>query len=79
MAKCETCGNDYDRPLEITQDGQRHVFDCFECAIAGMAPECAQCGTRVIGHGVDAPGNDGVVYCCSHCAEQAGAKGKRVA
>jgi hypothetical protein len=77
MAKCETCGNDYDRPLEITQDGRRRVFDCFECAIAGMAPECAECGIRVIGHGID--GDAEHVYCCSHCVEKAGAKGKRVA
>ena len=27
MASCEVCGNDYDKPLEVTRDGQTHVFD----------------------------------------------------
>jgi hypothetical protein len=72
MAVCETCGNDYDKTFEIRRDGERHVFDSFECAIETMAPRCEQCGCRVIGHGVEASGR---VYCCAHCAGQKGASG----
>jgi len=26
MARCETCGNDYDKAFEITAAGESHVF-----------------------------------------------------
>jgi hypothetical protein len=32
MARCETCGNEYPRPLTVTLDGRAHDFDSFECA-----------------------------------------------
>ena len=32
MAKCETCGNDYDKAFEISVAGRKYVFDSFECA-----------------------------------------------
>jgi hypothetical protein len=70
MARCDTCGNDYHRSFEITAaDGSRHTFDSFECAIHTLAPTCAHCGCRVIGHGVEA---DEVVFCCANCARHAG-------
>ena len=69
MAKCEICGNDYDKPIEVIREGQRHVFDSFECAIHALAPRCANCGTRIIGHGLEAGGS---YFCCAHCAEQLG-------
>jgi hypothetical protein len=73
MAACETCGNDYDRPLEITLDGQRHVFDSFECAIHALAPTCVHCDCRIIGHGLQ----DGERwFCCAHCARKAGVDGR---
>lgn len=68
MAICETCGNDYERPFEVTLAGERHVFDCFECAIHMLAPACEHCGCRVIGHGVQ---SNGTIFCCSHCAKAA--------
>jgi hypothetical protein len=74
MAKCEVCGNDYDKAMEITREGETHTFDSFECAIHGMAPVCAHCGCRVIGHGIEAGGS---VYCCAHCAEKEGVEGAR--
>lgn len=67
MAICSTCGNDYHRTFTVTMDGDTRIFDSFECAIHALAPECAHCGCRVIGHGVD--GADGDVFCCTHCAE----------
>jgi hypothetical protein len=74
MAKCEVCGNEYDKTMEITREGESHTFDSFECAIHGMAPTCDHCGCRVIGHGIEAGGS---VYCCAHCAQKEGVEGAR--
>lgn len=65
MAKCECCGNDYDKAFVVEMGGQRYTFDAFECAIHKLAPTCDGCGCRVMGHGVEA---DGLMYCCAHCA-----------
>jgi hypothetical protein len=73
MATCEVCGNEYDKPIEVSVGGDpSHTFDSFECAIHALAPTCAHCGCRVLGHGVQA---DGSVFCCAHCASAAGAEG----
>jgi Rieske Fe-S protein len=72
MAACEVCGNEYDKAFEIRRGGESHVFDSFECAIQALAPICAHCGCRVIGHGVEA---NGTVFCCAHCAAAAGVEG----
>jgi hypothetical protein len=72
MAVCEVCGNDYDKSFDVVRDGQTHTFDAFECAIHALAPTCAHCGCKVIGHGVEA---GGAIYCCAHCAGHAGASG----
>jgi Rieske Fe-S protein len=69
MAQCETCGNDYDKAFQVVVAGTAHTFDSFECAIQALAPTCAHCGCRIIGHGMEA---DGVFYCCAHCASQHG-------
>jgi hypothetical protein len=69
MAKCETCGNDYDKAFEIRIGGEKHIFDSFECAIHALAPKCPHCGCRIVGHGVE---KDGAIYCCAHCASEAG-------
>ena len=72
MARCDMCGNDYDKSFEIIMGGKKHTFDSFECAIHMLAPKCKHCGCMIIGHGVEAAG---AVYCCKHCAEQSGVKG----
>ena len=72
MAKCDVCGNDYDKAFTVTAAGRTQTFDSFECAIHALAPICAHCGCKVVGHGVE---KGGTVYCCAHCAKQAGAKG----
>lgn len=72
MAQCSTCGNNYDRSLEVILDGQSHVFDCFECAIHKLAPTCEVCGCRIIGHGVQ---YDRQFFCSVHCARQSGIEG----
>jgi hypothetical protein len=70
MAACELCGNHYDKTFEVLMGGKRHVFDSFECAIQVLAPKCARCGCRIIGHGNEVAG--GGFYCCAHCAREAG-------
>ncbi|HSK79909.1 MAG TPA: hypothetical protein VLQ45_25880 [Thermoanaerobaculia bacterium] len=72
MATCEVCGNDYDRAFEVVMAGRSHVFDSFECAIHALAPLCAHCGCRIVGHGVQA---GTTIYCCAHCAEHSGETG----
>ena len=61
MAKCDVCGNDYDKSFEIIKGGESRTFDCFECAIHAMAPRCAHCGCKIIGHGMEVG---------AHCAQQ---------
>lgn len=68
MARCETCGNEYERCITVVRDGTKHVYDSFECAIHALAPTCAHCGCRVIGHGVE---SDDQTFCCAHCARKA--------
>lgn len=73
MGTCETCGNVYDKAFTlITHDGKRHVFDSFECAIHAVAPTCSHCACRIVGHGVE---SDGEMFCCAHCAHEAGVAG----
>ena len=73
MAECEVCGNDYDKAFEDSvAGGSARTFDSFECAIHALAPTCAHCQCRIIGHGAE---HDGTFYCCAHCAKQAGVSG----
>ncbi len=72
MARCEVCGNDYRLSFEVHAAGAVHTFDSFECAIHMMAPKCAHCECRIIGHGVESKGK---FYCCAHCAHESGVKG----
>ena len=72
MAHCEVCGNDYDKSFDVVFEGESHTFDSFECAIHLLAPRCAHCDCRVIGHGVEAAN---AIYCCAHCAEMSGVTG----
>jgi Rieske Fe-S protein len=72
MAVCEVCGNDYYLTFEVIAAGSRHIFDSFECAIQKLAPICAHCGCRIIGHGTE---DKNSFYCCAHCARQEAARG----
>lgn len=74
MATCAWCGNQYDKTFTVSMNGEENTFDCFECAIQMLAPTCANCGVRIIGHGVEA---DEVIYCCAHCARQHGIESLR--
>ena len=50
MATCDLCGNDYDKTFQVILGGQTYTFDSFECAIHMLAPTCAHCGVRIVGH-----------------------------
>ena len=72
--ECEVCGNQYDKAFVVVHDGVAHVFDSFECAIHKLAPRCAHCEVRIIGHGVEA---GATLFCGAHCARMAGESGVR--
>ena len=72
MAKCDVCGNDYDKSFQVTIAGKTYTFDTFECAIHELAPECEHCGCRIIGHGVE---SDSRIFCCAKCARHDGVTG----
>lgn len=72
MAQCEVCGNDYDKSFEVNMDGGSHVFDSFECAIHALAPRCAHCECKIVGHGIE---HSGTYFCCAHCAHAEGVSG----
>ncbi|MEI2455254.1 hypothetical protein ABU614_17695 [Lysobacter firmicutimachus] len=72
MSTCDVCGNQYDKTFTVHRAGQTGTFDSFECAIHAMAPRCAHCDCRIVGHGVE---NDGRFYCCAHCAKKSGVRG----
>ena len=74
MAKCETCGNDYDKAFQVSMNGTAHTFDSFECAIHALAPTCANCGIHIVGHGLE---KEGTFFCCEHCAGAKGVTGLR--
>jgi hypothetical protein len=74
MATCDVCGNEYDKAFRITQGVRTMTFDSFECAIHAMAPTCAHCNCRIVGHGVETGGK---IYCCAHCAKHESATGVR--
>ncbi len=62
---CKSCGNVYEKSFQVVMRGESYTFDSFECAIHALAPACAHCSVRVVGHGVEA---DGTFFCCAHCA-----------
>ncbi len=70
MARCEVCGNDYDKSFQVNRGGSAHTFDSFECAIHALAPTCAHCGCKIVGHGVE---ENAKIFCCAHCAREMGA------
>ena len=69
MAKCDSCGNDYDKSFQIVAQGKTFTFDSFECAIHRLAPVCTNCGVRIVGHGLESGGK---MFCCDHCATKKG-------
>jgi hypothetical protein len=71
--RCDVCGNEYERAFQVrTAAGDEFTFDSIECAAYRIAPVCAHCDCRVLGHGVEV---DGIIYCCANCARMAGADG----
>ena len=62
--QCEVCGNEYKDSFTVNVGDETYAFDCFECAIHALAPTCAHCGCKVIGHGLS---REGEIFCCEHC------------
>jgi hypothetical protein len=60
--------------FQVIMSGKTHNFDSFECAIHVLAPSCAHCGVKIMGHGLE---KEGTFYCCDHCAEAKGVQGLR--
>ena len=69
MARCDVCGNEYDKTFEVHHGGRSYTFDSLECAAQRIAPVCARCSCRVLGHGVE---QDDQIFCCAHCARSHG-------
>ncbi len=67
---CALCGNEYDKAFSVTMGDKTFYFDSFEFAIQALAPLCARCGCKIVGHGVE---EDDLIFCCAHCARQMGA------
>lgn len=66
---CDTCGNPHENLMSVSRGEAKGAFDSFECAIEALAPRCAHCHCRILGHGVE---SDGRYYCCDHCARTRG-------
>ena len=75
MARCDHCGNDYDKAFQVVKEGRTHTFDSFECAIQRLAPRCEHCDCRILGHGVEVQGR---FFCCAHCARSADDLGAQI-
>ena len=69
MARCDVCGNEYDKAFQVSMPDRNGTFDSFECAIHAFAPACTHCGCKIVGHGVEI---DGRIFCCASCADHAG-------
>jgi hypothetical protein len=74
MARCDVCGNDYDKSFTVTPvRGESKTFDSFECAIHALAPPAPTAAAR----SSDTDGEGGAFQLCANCATQAGAKGMK--
>jgi hypothetical protein len=72
--RCEVCRNEYDKAFQIVIQRRAHTFDSFECAIEALAPRCAHCQVRILGHGME-KGNQ--MFCSAHCASAEGVREMR--
>ncbi len=65
LPRCELCGNECEKPLEVRREGVTHVYDCLECAVHSLAPVCGQCGCRIMRRPVEIEDR---VFCSANCA-----------
>ncbi|MGE0799125.1 MAG: hypothetical protein AB7G13_22670 [Lautropia sp.] len=71
--KCNVCGNEYAGAFQVTTAaGERFTFDSLECAAHRLAPACAHCDCRILGHGIETPSG---LFCCASCARHSGVTG----
>ena len=71
MPKCDACGNDYDKAFQVIAANKNYTFDSFECAISTLAPACAHCKVRIVGHGLEKPGRSDPIWAQSILDERA--------
>jgi hypothetical protein len=69
MKACDVCGNHYEHSFEVRHGDHTYTFDSLECAVHRLAPRCAHCNCRILGHGIEAEGR---CFCCAHCAREGG-------
>jgi len=66
MDCCVVCGHSSDLCFTVvTANGRRYVLDSLECAIDRLAPRCASCGVRIIGHATVVGTS---LFCGVHCS-----------
>ena len=71
MARCDVCGNDYDKSFQIVQGRQVAHFRQLRMRHSWhLRRRVSHCGCRIIGHGMEAHGE---FFCCAYCAKQSGA------
>lgn len=63
MARCDQCGNDYDKAFRVNLGDETYTFDSFECAIQELAPICPYCGNY--------PLNRAAAVCCQAQSQDA--------
>jgi hypothetical protein len=67
VVSCDLCCRESNNFFEIRIARKRYVFDSFQCAIQLLAPVCAHCGKRIVGHGVEV---HALTFCCTSCGAQ---------
>lgn len=72
MTACAHCGNESHNTFQVTQGDTTLSFDSFQCAISRLAPVCACCAVRILGHVVEAQGR---IFCSAQCARKGLASG----
>jgi hypothetical protein len=49
MALCQTCGNEYDKSLQVILGGEKHPSTVSSAQSSRLAPACAHCQCRIVG------------------------------
>lgn len=66
QSRCEVCGQEASVGVRVVVGGVTHLFDCFQCAIHRLAPECDHCGCRILGR---VRRSSGRPFCSEGCAQ----------
>lgn len=69
MARCEVCGNDYDKAFVVTLEGSEHTFDSFGAPSTPWPPSATTAAAGWLGMGSKVTAKS---ICCAHCAQESG-------